>query len=89
MSTIVVETRKMAGAFTIRLDDGTLEALDRLAERTERSRSWLVSRAVEDYVALNEWQVAKIDEGIADADRGDFASDKEMARIRRKFTARK
>lgn len=79
----------MAGAFTVRLDDTTIEALDRLAKQTDRSRSWLVSRAVEDYVALNEWQIAKIREGLADADRGDFASDQEMALIRTKYSGHK
>lgn len=79
----------MPAAFTVRLDEDTLTALDRLAERTERSRNWLVSRAIEDYVLLNEWQIAKIEEGIADADRGDFASDEEMGRIRRKFSGGK
>ena len=79
----------MSAAFTVRLDDVTLAALDRLAEQTERSRSWLVARAVEDYVSLNEWQIARIKEGIAAADRGDFASDEEMARIRRKFSGNK
>jgi predicted transcriptional regulator len=79
----------MSGAFTVRLDDDTLAALDRLAEQMDRSRSWLVSRAVEDFVALNEWQIAKIKEGIAAADRGDFASDEEVARVRRKFSRRK
>jgi predicted transcriptional regulator len=79
----------MSAAFTVRLNDDTLAALDRLAEQTERSRSWLVARAVEDYVSLNEWQIARIREGIAAADRGDFASDEEMARIRRKFSGHK
>jgi len=76
----------LAGAFTVRLDDTTIEALDRLAKQTDRSRSWLVSRAVEDYVALNEWQIAKIEEGLAAVRRGDFASDAEIAEIRRKHS---
>ncbi|MFO1097886.1 MAG: CopG family ribbon-helix-helix protein [Xanthobacteraceae bacterium] len=75
----------MASAFTVRLDDATLKALDLLAEKTDRSRNWLVTRAVEDYVALNSWQLGKIEEGIAAADRGDFASDGEVARVRAKF----
>ena len=79
----------MAGAFTVRLDDSTIDALDRLAERTDRSRSWLVARAVADYVALNEWQIGKIEEGLADADRGDFASDEEMKRIGGKYARRR
>ena len=62
-----------------------LAALDRLAERTGRSRNWLVARAVEDFAAINEWQLPKIEAGIAAADRKDFASDEEMARIWTKF----
>jgi predicted transcriptional regulator len=76
-------------AITVRLNEETLAALDRLAEGTKRSRSWLVSRAVEEYVSLNEWQIARIEDGIAAADRGDFASEEEMAGIWRKFSGRK
>jgi predicted transcriptional regulator len=47
----------MPAPFTVRLDGSTLSALDRLAEKTDRSRNWLVTRAVEDFVALNAWQV--------------------------------
>ena len=45
------------------------------------------SIAVDD-VAPNPRQIARIEEGSADADRGDFASDEEMARIRDKFARR-
>ncbi len=76
----------MPAPFTVRLDEPMLEALDRLAAKTERSRSWLVARAIEDYVALNAWQIARIEEGIAAADRGDFATDDAIARIRKKFS---
>jgi predicted transcriptional regulator len=79
----------MSAAFTVRLDETTLGALDRLAEKTERSRNWLVAKAIEDYIALNAWQVGKIEAGIAAADRGDFSSDDELARIRKKFAANK
>lgn len=75
----------MPAPFTVRLDDSTLNALDRLAEKTDRSRNWLVTRAVEDFVALNAWQIGKIEAGLAAADRGDFASDEELVRVRKKF----
>jgi len=75
----------MPAPFTVRLDESTLTALDHLAEKTERSRNWLVSRAVEDFVALNAWQLGKIEAGLAAADRGDFASDDDVARLRKKF----
>jgi predicted transcriptional regulator len=75
----------MPAPFTIRLDEPTLEALDALAEKTERSRNWLVARAVKDYVALNAWQIGKIERGVAAADRGEFANEDEVRRVRTKF----
>jgi predicted transcriptional regulator len=75
----------MPAPFTVRLDETTLNALDQLAEKTDRSRNWLVARATEDFVALNAWQLGKIESGIAAADRGAFATDEELARVRTKF----
>lgn len=75
----------MPAPFTVRLDESTLNALDHLAQKTDRSRNWLISRAVEDFVTLNAWQLGKIEAGIAAADRGEFASDEELARVRKKF----
>ncbi len=77
----------MSAAFTVRVDEATLGALDQLAEKTDRSRTWLITRAIEDYVALNAWQIGKIEAGIAAADDGDFASEHDVARVRKKFSA--
>ena len=77
----------MTAVFTLRLDDDTLKALDRLAEKTDRSRSWLAARAIEEYIALNAWQIAKTEAGIAAADRGDFAGDEDVVRVFRKYSA--
>ena len=78
----------MSAAFTVRLDEATLGALDELAEKTDRSRTWLVTKAIEDYVTLNAWQIGKIEAGVAAADHGDFASDQDVARVRTKFAGR-
>jgi predicted transcriptional regulator len=77
----------MTAAFTLRLSEATLRALDRLAEKTERSRSSLAVKAIEDYIALNAWQIAKIEAGIEAADCGNFADDDEVARIVGKYSA--
>ena len=77
----------MTAAFTLRLSDATLQALDRLAEQTDRSRSWLAAKAIEDYIALNAWQIAKIEAGIAAADRGEFADDDDVAGVVGKYSA--
>lgn len=71
----------MPAPFTVRLDDATLNALDNLGKKTDRSRNWLVSRAVEDFVSLNAWQLDKIEIGIAQADRGQFATDEEVEAV--------
>jgi predicted transcriptional regulator len=75
-------------AFTLRLNEATLDALDQLAEKTERSRSWLAAKAIEEYIALNAWQIGKIEAGIAAAHRGDFASDDDVARVVGKYSAK-
>ena len=45
---------------TLRLDDETHRRLDRLAKSTARSKSFLASQALNDYLEMNEWQVEQI-----------------------------
>jgi predicted transcriptional regulator len=75
----------MTAALTTRIDDATMRTLDRLAERTGRSRDWLVNQAVQEYLAVQAWQLDKITEGIEAADRGDFADQAEIDRIAGKY----
>jgi predicted transcriptional regulator len=77
----------MTAAFTIRLDDETLAKLDALAADTDRSRNWLAAKAIQDYVELNAWQIQRIKEGIAEADRGEFATEEELDAIEAKLQA--
>ncbi|BCB17471.1 CopG family ribbon-helix-helix protein [Bosea sp. ANAM02] len=78
----------MTAAFTIRLDDEMLAKLDALAADTDRSRNWIAAKAIQDYVELNAWQIAKIKEGIAQADRGEFATEEELDAIEAELQAR-
>lgn len=78
----------MTAAFTIRLDDEKLAKLDALAADMDRSRSWIAAKAIESYVELNAWQIAKIKEGIAQADRGEFATEAELDEIEAELQAR-
>lgn len=75
--------------FTIRLDEATIDALDRLAEQPGRSRDWLIVKAVEDYLVLNAWQVEKVEAGLAGADRGEFADAVDIEHLRRRWDAGK
>jgi RHH-type transcriptional regulator, rel operon repressor / antitoxin RelB len=70
---------------TLRLDPKLRKQLDRLAEATKRSRSFLAAEALREYVALNEWQIEEIKKGLREAELGDFASDKEVQRSLKKW----
>jgi predicted transcriptional regulator len=63
---------------TTRIDEETQSRLDQLAKATERSRSWLVADAIRRYVEEEGWQVAAIEEGVRQADAGDFATEEEV-----------
>ena len=68
----------MSTTMTIRLDDDLKEQLDRLATATQRSKSFLASEAIREFIELNEWQVQEIQKAIKEADAGEFASDGEV-----------
>jgi predicted transcriptional regulator len=46
-----------------------------------RSPSFLASKALEEFVSRETWQVAEIEAGLAEANRGEFASDAEVERV--------
>ena len=54
---------------TLRLDDETHRRLDRLAQSTERSRAFLATRALNEYLDMNEWQVVQLRDTLKEADR--------------------
>jgi Predicted transcriptional regulator len=60
---------------TARIDEETHTRLEKLSKATDRSRSWLVADAVRRYVTEESWQVAAIEEGVRQADAGEFATD--------------
>ncbi|MCI0598904.1 MAG: ribbon-helix-helix protein, CopG family [Beijerinckiaceae bacterium] len=75
----------MSATVTVQLDDAAADTLDRLAQKTGRSRDLLVAEAVHDYLVINVWQLEKIESGMAAAERGDFATADEISRVRAKF----
>lgn len=70
---------------TIRLEDEVKDRLDRLAESTQRSKSFLAAEAIREFVENNEWQIAEIRAALRGAQAGDFASAKDVAALSRKW----
>jgi predicted transcriptional regulator len=75
----------MSTTMTIRLEDEVRDRLDQLAEATQRSKSFLAAEAIRAFVETNEWQIGEIRAALREADAGDFASDKEVAALSRKW----
>jgi predicted transcriptional regulator len=68
---------------TARLDPETLESLDALATARERTRAWLVEKAVKRFVEEENEFDAFLKEGEDAIDRGDYLThDEMMAEIR-------
>jgi len=63
---------------TARIDETTQNSLDKLAKATDRSRSWLVAEAISRYVEQESWQIAAIEEGVRQAEAGNFATNEEV-----------
>ncbi|WP_320203444.1 CopG family ribbon-helix-helix protein [Agrobacterium rosae] len=68
-------------AFTIRVPDEVANRLNEIAQKLDRSRSYMAAQAIENFVSRVEWQLAEIEAGIAEADRGEVASDEDVARV--------
>ena len=75
----------MSGTVTLRLDDEVKIKLEKLAESTHRSRSFLAAEAIKAYVESNDWQVAEIQQALKEADAGDFASQDEVNAVVNKW----
>ena len=72
-------------AFTVRTDSKKVKQLDKLADRMDRSRNYVVNQAIDQLLEVHAWQVERTKEGIKAADEGRFASDAEMKRIFNKY----
>jgi predicted transcriptional regulator len=57
--------------FTVRVEMRAKKRLERLARSTGRSRSFLAAEAINEYLDINEWQVAGIKHALASLDRGE------------------
>lgn len=75
----------MSATMTIRLEDEVKDRLDRLAESTQRSKSFLAAEAIREFVENNELQIAEIRAALKEADAGDLASEKDVTALAKKW----
>jgi predicted transcriptional regulator len=64
--------------FTVRVEPEVKKRLEKLARSTGRTRSFLAAEALNEYLDVNEWQVAGVKRAIASLDRGEGVPHKEV-----------
>lgn len=72
-------------ATTVHIEDDMLGRIDALASTLSRSRSWVIHRAIERLLDYEEWFVKEVAAGLEEMDRGDIASEDEVAERFRKW----
>lgn len=70
---------------TLRIPTSVREQLDKLAEATHRSKSFLAGEAIRQYLDLEAWQIGEIQQALKEADANDFAADDEVDAVVRKY----
>ncbi len=66
---------------SFRADASKIESLDTIADALDRDRSYVLNEAISAYLELYQWQLAHIKEGLKQADAGEFATEKEVAKV--------
>jgi predicted transcriptional regulator len=67
------------GVFTVRISPEKQRQLDALAQVLDRSRNWVVSDAIDQYLDVQAWQIEQIRHGVEEADRGELVSHEEVS----------
>ncbi len=73
---------------SFQMKESTASRLDRLAERRSLSPEEMATLAIEEFVELEEWRLAEIEAAVREADRGDFASAKEISAVTSKYISK-
>ena len=77
-SVYTFEHMSKTAVITARLDAETLTALDALAAKRERSRAWLVAKAIKRFVEQETAFDAFVQEGDDAIDRGDYLTHEQL-----------
>jgi RHH-type transcriptional regulator, rel operon repressor / antitoxin RelB len=59
---------EQTSTMTIRLPETIKNKLEHLAEATERTKAYLAAKAIEEFVATQEWQIQAIQAAVKEAD---------------------
>ena len=76
-----------ARTINVRLPEALYKQIEELSKATARTKSFLAIDALTNYVQNESWQIRDIDQGIQEADAGEFASAKQVNAVFAKYGA--
>jgi RHH-type rel operon transcriptional repressor/antitoxin RelB len=74
-----------ADSMTVILPADLAVKLEKLTEATGLDKNAIALLALSEYMEAEAWRIADIEQGIAEADRGDFASASEVSAFFAKY----
>lgn len=72
---------------TLRVPVEVKQQLDKLADATHRSKSWLAGEAIQRYLEVEAWQIGETVKALTEADAGDFATETEIEALKAKYAS--
>jgi predicted transcriptional regulator len=81
--------QQMTSHVSLRVPNDLIEAFDKLAAALERSRSWVMVRALRQYLEEEGREIKEDSESLAELDRGESAPFEESLRRIREIIAEK
>ncbi len=68
----------MNTTMSMRMPQDLASEVETIATETGKSKSFVIIEAVKEYVAKESWQIQEIKDALAEAERGEFATEAEM-----------
>ena len=64
---------------SLRVSEQKAREIEALAKATDRPKSWLLEQALDAYLETHSWQVARIERGLAEVERGEAVAHEKVA----------
>ncbi|MFL1781467.1 Ribbon-helix-helix protein, CopG family [Candidatus Hepatincolaceae symbiont of Richtersius coronifer] len=68
-------------SFGVRLPDEVVVKLDNIAALEDRDRSYIINKAIKDYIQHHEYIIEQINAGLEDIRNGEFYEEKEFKEL--------
>jgi RHH-type transcriptional regulator, rel operon repressor / antitoxin RelB len=79
------DTAALERPLNVRLSADLTAQMEALSDATGRTKSFIAQEALKQYLDVQAWQIADIQEALKEADRGEFATKKQVDAFFKKY----